>query len=105
MNTVHIEITLDLLTGRYTVEVFQLDETRLGHTEVKTRADISSVQDALQAAGEMIEPDRLLKAVFTVCPVKGCHCTTYCTAPVVMGKQMPCRDLDKAAGFRTKGNV
>lgn len=25
----------------------------------------------------------------------GCHCTTKCMAPVVMGRQTPCRDPDR----------
>jgi hypothetical protein len=24
-------------------------------------------------------------------PPPGCHCTSYCAAPIVMGQQMPCR--------------
>lgn len=30
-------------------------------------------------------------------PPPGCHCTRRCSAPRIMGKQMPCRDPEKAA--------
>lgn len=34
----------------------------------------------------------------------GCHCTTHCAAPVVQGRQTPCRDPEKAARF-TEGKT
>lgn len=30
---------------------------------------------------------------------KGCHCTTRCAAPIVQGRQQPCRDPARAANF------
>lgn len=38
----------------------------------------------------------LLKLPSKVAP-PGCHCTTRCMAPVVMGRQTPCRDPERFA--------
>jgi hypothetical protein len=35
----------------------------------------------------------------------GCHCTTHCAAPVVQGRQQPCRDLEKASRFASQSHV
>lgn len=40
----------------------------------------------------------LLRPASTQAP-PGCYCTDRCAAPVVMGRQTPCRDPEKAARF------
>lgn len=43
--------------------------------------------------------ERLLHKPSTHAP-SGCYCTERCAAPIVQGRQTPCRDPDKAARFK-----